>query len=105
MLIYLDSDFKCYTSKNKNTILTVETDFFNGKCNTFIEGYRFVPKDKTWVNNENIVFYGEMISPWKNFTDLDAAQRVYEQKLIKEQEMLIAELDAALLDMAYTNLI
>ena len=105
MLIYLDSDFKCYTSKNENTILTVETDFFNGKCQSFIEGYRFVPQNEVWTNSNGDIFQGEMIAPWKNFDELDSTQRTYEQELIKEQEALIAELDAALLDATYNNLI
>lgn len=105
MIIYLDTDFKCYTSENDNTILSIETNYFDGKCKEYIEGYRYIPADKEWINENGIKFSGMMIAPAKNYNELDHVQRIYEQELIKKQEMLIAELDAALLDMAYTNLV
>ena len=40
--IYIDSDFKCRAT-NDGTLTTVETDFFDGKCDEVVEGYRFVP--------------------------------------------------------------
>ena len=42
MLIYIDSDFKCHITDD-GTMTQVETDFFDGKCDTYIEGYRFLP--------------------------------------------------------------
>ena len=42
MTIYIDSDFKCYTSPGEG-LTAVETDAFDGKCRQYIEGYRFVP--------------------------------------------------------------
>lgn len=71
MIIYIDNEYKCYTSDN-GALTAVETDFFNGKCETYIEGYRFVPSDKTWVREDGIVFSGEMIAPWKPYTELAA---------------------------------
>ena len=95
--IYIDSDYKCHTS-NDGTMTEVETDFFNGKCQTFIEGYRFVPFGESWTRSDGEVFTGEMISPWKDYDELDAAQREYERQLIKElqeKSIPIAELAAA----------
>ena len=40
--IYIDSDFKCHITDD-GTMRAVETDFFDQKCDAFIEGYRFVP--------------------------------------------------------------
>lgn len=77
--IYLDSEFKCHISDD-GTMLAIETDFFDGKCDTFIEGYRFVPSGETWVREDGITFTGEMIAPWKNYSELDAAQREYERE-------------------------
>ncbi len=77
--IYIDSDFKCHTV-NDGAMTAVETDFFDGKCATFIEGYRFIPSGETWVREDGIIFTGEMISPWKNYSELDAAQREYEKQ-------------------------
>lgn len=81
--IYLDSDFKCHTV-NDGTMKAVETEFFDGKCNAYVEGYRFVPAGETWTRSDGEVFEGEMISPWKDYAELDSAQREYEQKLLVE---------------------
>lgn len=75
--IYLDSDFKCHIT-NDGTMTAVETDFFGGKCDTFIEGYRFVPSGKSWTRSDGVVFHGEMITPWKDYSLLVAAQAQYE---------------------------
>lgn len=79
--IYLDSDFKCHVV-NDGTMTVVETDFFDGKCDAFIEGYRFVPYGETWIRADGSKFKGEMVSPWKPFNELDAVQRQYERELL-----------------------
>lgn len=81
--IYIDSDFKCHVT-NDGTMTAVETDFFDGKCDTFIEGYRFIPDGKSWTREDGTVFHGEMISPWKPYSELDNAQREYERQLLAE---------------------
>lgn len=81
--IYIDSDFKCYVT-NDGTMRSVETDYFDGKCDTLIEGYRFVPAGESWTRNDGAVFYGEMICPWKDYAELDKAQREYEKQLLAE---------------------
>ena len=75
--IYIDSEFKCHVSDN-GTMKAVETDFFDGKCDTFIEGYRFVPENESWIRNDRVIFHGEMIAPWRNFNELLSAQKEYE---------------------------
>lgn len=77
--IYIDSDFKCHTADD-GTMTAVETDFFDGKCDAFIEGYRFVPAGESWVRSDGVVFHGEMIAPWKDYAELDNAQREYERQ-------------------------
>ena len=89
--IYIDSDFKCHLADD-GTMTAVETDFFDGKCDAFIEGYRFVPSGESWTREDGVVFNGEMISPWKDYNELDAAQREYEKELLAEYESLINEL-------------
>lgn len=81
--IYIDSAFKCHVS-NADGMTAIETNFFDGKCDTFIEGYRFVPSGETWVRDDGVVFRGEMITPWKPYSELDAAQREYERQLLSE---------------------
>lgn len=81
--IYIDSEFQCHTSDD-GTMTGVETDFFDGKCDAFIEGYRFVPAGAVWVRSDGVPFTGEMVSPWKPFEELDSAQRDYERRLLAE---------------------
>lgn len=91
MKIYIDSDFKCHITDD-GTMTEVETDFFNGKCSEYIEGYRFVPYGAVWVRSDGVSFNGEMISPWKPFEELERAQVAYERKLLAEYKSLIDEL-------------
>lgn len=78
--IYLDVDFKCHTSEGEG-MTAVETEAFDGKCNTFIEGYRFVPNGAIWTREDGVVFHGEMIAPWKPYNEMEAAQAQYEKDL------------------------
>lgn len=84
--IYIDFEFKCHTS-NDGTMRVVETDFFDGKCDAFVEGYRLVPNGESWTREDGTVFHGEMIAPWKPYNELAAAQQQY--------EIMLAEMDAA----------
>ena len=94
--IYLDSDFKCHTSNLDNAYTVVETDAFDGKCDTYIEGYRYVPSGKTWTRADGTVFAGEMIAPWKPWDELDAAQREYEREQYQTVVAQNAEYESAL---------
>lgn len=76
--IYLDSEFKCHVSDD-GTMTAVETDFFDGKCDAFVEGYRCVPVGETWIRSDGTVFTGEMVAPWKPYSELAAAQAQYER--------------------------
>lgn len=87
--IYIDSDFRCHATDD-GTMKTVETDFFNGRCDAFIEGYRFVPEGESWTRSDGVVFHGEMVSPWKPYSELDAAQRVYEREKLADAENALA---------------
>lgn len=91
--IYIDSDFKCYTASADN-LTPVETSAFDGKCDTYIEGYRFVPVGSSWTRSDGMVFTGEMISPCTDWAKLDAAQREYE----REQLAAVSAQNAELLD-------
>lgn len=93
--IYIDSDFLCHTAAG-NGLQEIETDFFDGKCAAFIEGYRFVPAGKSWTRGDGTVFPGEMIAPWKSWDELDAAQREYEREQYETLATQNAEYEAAL---------
>lgn len=91
MKIYIDSEFKCHISDD-GTMTSVETDVFDGKCKEYIEGFRFVPSGAVWMRSDGVSFRGEMISPWKDYAKLDAAQRSYEKQLLAEYEALVNDL-------------
>lgn len=92
--IYIDSDFKCHTANPDGMYTPVETAAFDGKCDTYIDGYRFVPAGSNWTRSDGATFRGEMVAPWKPWAELDAAQREYEQ----EQLTAVSAQNAELLD-------
>ena len=79
MTIYIDTEFKCHITDD-GTMTAVETDVFDGKCAEYIEGYRFVPASETWTREDGAEFSGEMMAPWRDWAELDAAQREYERE-------------------------
>ena len=93
--IYLDSDFKCHIFGD-DTMTAVETAAFDGKCDAYIEGCRFVPGGKTWVREDGVEFSGEMVAPWKPWQVLEEAQREYERQLVAEYEAALQEIEEAL---------
>lgn len=100
--IYIDSEFKCHVSPSSG-YTSVETDAFDGKCDAYIEGYRFIPAGQTWTRADGVVFTGEMIAPWKPWAELDAAQREYEREQYQtvvaqnaEYESALSEIETAL---------
>lgn len=95
MTIYIDTDYKCHTT-TADGLTEVETNYFDGKCTAYIEGYRFVPSGSTWVRSDGAVFQGEMVSPWKPWDELDAAQREYERAQYAAVTAQNAEYEAAL---------
>ena len=89
MKIYIDHDYRCYiTAAEDRTEL--ETTFFDGKCTTFIEGYRFIPAGHTWLRADGAIFHGEMIAPAVNATALQKAQEQYEEDLARMSDMQTA---------------
>lgn len=87
--IYIDSEFKCHIFDD-GTMTAVETDFFDGKCDTFVEGYRFVPSGESWTREDGVVFHGEMIAPWEPYSELDTAQREHERQQMADMENALA---------------
>lgn len=94
-MIYIDSEFRCHISDD-GTMTAVETDFFDGKCDAFLEGYRFVPEGENWTRSDGAHFHGEMIAPWKPYSELDAAQREYERQLLTEYAKALQTVGVAL---------
>lgn len=95
-IIYIKPDtFECNVTDD-GTMTAVETDFFDGKCDVFIEGYRFVPSGKNWIREDGVVFQGEMIAPWKDYSELDEEQRKYEKQMLADYESALSEIEIAL---------
>ena len=96
MTIYIDSDYKCYTSYAEGR-REIVTDAFDGKCPEWIESYRYVPAGETWVREDGDLFSGcEMVSPWKDLTDAYAAQTAYLTEQNTQYEAALTEIEAAL---------
>lgn len=95
MKIYIDSEYKCHAAP-ADGLTEVETTFFDDKATEVIEGYRFIPAGQTLTREDGTVFTGEMISPWKPWAELDAAQREYEREQLKALAAQNAEYEAAL---------
>lgn len=89
MTIYIDNDYQCHAEAGDG-LRAVETDFFDGKCRRFIEGYRFVPEGETWTRADGVTFPGEMIAPHEDYAVLAAYQQQYEESLAELQDMQTA---------------
>ena len=96
MKVYVDAEYCCHTTNPDGLFRAFDVPYFDGKCDAFIEGYRFVPSGETWTRSDGVVFHGEMITPWKPYNELDASQREYERQLLAEYESALAEIEAAL---------
>ena len=89
MTIYIDENFKCHAT-DTGSLIAVETDFFNGKCTRYIEGYRHIPPGKSWTREDGTVFTGEMIAPAEDIRLLEAAQAAYEEAQAENADALAA---------------
>lgn len=96
MKIYIDSECRCHVDNPDGAFREVilseaALNFFANKCDAFIEGYRLKPDGETWVREDGEVFSGgEMITPWKDYNELDAAQREYERAKLADAENALA---------------
>lgn len=95
MTIYLDNDYKCHLT-DTGGLTAVETNEFDGYCNEYIEGSRFVPAGETWTRADGVVFTGQMRSPWVDSTILETAQREYEREQLAALQAQNADMAAAL---------
>ena len=67
--IYIDGSHHCHVANN-GAMTAVETDYFDGKCDAFVEGYSMELN-----GNGNIC----KRYPWKPYSELAAAQDQYER--------------------------
>lgn len=78
MKVFIDSEYRCHTTNPDGFFREVETDFFDGKCQAVIEGYRYIPPDESWMREDGEEFNGEMFSPATDYEPLGIAQKQYE---------------------------
>lgn len=72
--IYYDySNFHCHPTNPDGVFGEFETDFFDGKCDAFIEGFCYEIRENS-----------TSIYAWKDYAELDSAQREYEKQLLAE---------------------
>lgn len=83
-MIYIDSDNKCHVT-NDGTMTAVEINFFDGKCEAFVEGFCCEVGET-----------GTVIYSWKDYEELDSIQREYEKQLIIQLQNKNVEYEAAL---------
>ena len=95
MTIYIDSDYKCYTA-DADGRRAIERDAFDGKCEEWIESYRFVPAGERWVKPNGEMFRGKMVAPWKDLGNAYAAQAAYVTAQNAQYEAALTEIEAAL---------
>lgn len=93
-MIYIDDDYKCYVSAADGR-RAVETDFFNGKCDEWIESFRFVPAGEIWTREDGEVFTN-MTAPWKDLSEAYVAQAAYLERLLAASQSQAADMQAAL---------
>lgn len=97
MKIYIDNDYMCRAVGGEG-LREFELPDFDGKCDAYIEGYRYVPQGETWTRPDGEIFTGEMISPAVDSRILEAYQAQYEVMLaelqIREQALEIVGVTA-----------
>lgn len=89
MIIYIDNDFKCFVEPAEG-LTEVESEFFDNKCKTLIECYRFIPDGQTWIRGDGAVFEGEMASPHTDITTALYAQAAYEEVYLNASDYVAA---------------
>ena len=92
MKIYLDKDFLCHASPASG-LREAETDFFDGKCPEFIEGYRCIPAGESWTREDGEVFTGEMVTPVRNYDALAEIQGAVARNRQAADEVLAAVIE------------
>lgn len=94
--IYIDSEYKCHVT-NDGTMTAVETDAFDGFCDAYIEGFRFIPAGESWTRPDGTVFRGEMIAPFKDIQLLETVQALYEETTATKDEVAALREENAML--------
>lgn len=85
MTIYVDEQGYCHV-EDADGRQPVETKFFDGRAPEVIEGYLYTLDDGGV----------EVITPWRDWNELDKVQRAYEQEQLAQYEAALSEIETAL---------
>ena len=85
MTIYVDEQGYCHV-ENADGRQPVEAKFFDGRAPEVIEGYLYTLDDGGV----------EVITPWRDWSELDATQREYEREQLAQYESALSEIETAL---------
>ena len=101
MTIFIDNGYRCHVSDD-GTRRAFDVPFFDGKCTEFVEGYRYVPSGETWTRADGQTFTGEMITPYRDYSQILEIQMAVDraqaqaQQTINEYEQALSEIETAL---------
>lgn len=89
-VVYIDEACKAHvTNADGRTPITI--DMLDGFADEFVEGFMVVPEGRTATHPDGRLLTGFTIAPWKPSTELQAAQRVYENELAQAARILLGE--------------
>ncbi len=86
--IFVDYDYRCHVADPDETFRAFEISDFDGKCDAYIEGMRYVPSGESWMRSDGVVFEGEMIAPALDSRVLEAYQEEYERSGLLLEELM-----------------
>lgn len=97
--VYLDSDYRVHLTQTGN-LMPYITNVFDGKCDTYVEGYRIVPEGAVWTRDDGIEFVGPMVAAAASFGETFSVQKQYEEDC---SNMMTLEEAAELIDIVYES--
>jgi len=91
LIFYLDDEYRVHTDPGEMRVPWEDADgIFEGKCKTYVEGYRVIPEGESWKRSDGVVFNGMMVSPVADIRVLEAAQAEYEEAQAEAKDMKAA---------------
>lgn len=72
---YLDENFRLHVEQNEGMTEWEDTQgFFNGKFDTYVEGFRVIPEGEQWKAPDGTIYSGFMLAAAVDFDTLEKAQ-------------------------------
>lgn len=88
MTYYLDREYRVHTDPGETRVPWEDADgIFEGKCKTYVEGFRVIPEGESWKRSDGTVFKGFMLSHVVDAAILNAAQTEFESAIAEMEDM------------------